>query len=188
MRIVETAHGRSSEEKREDSMLTTPQIVDRDAQPYAAVRRSIPMSELGGIVGPSFDLVLGFVRQSTDDEPGPPFIRYDLIDMEGVMELEFGIPLSSPVEASGEIVVGELPAGRYATVTHTGSYDELYDVTAILVGWAKERGIEWDSTPEGSGERFVSRIESYLNAPSDVPEDELVTELYVKLRPASTDA
>lgn len=75
-----------------------------------------------------------------------------------------------------------MPAGRYATVTHTGSYDELYSVTGMFVGWAKERGVEWDSEPDGPGERFVSRLELYLNDPADTPPTELVTRLEFKLR------
>jgi effector-binding domain-containing protein len=102
--------------------------------------------------------------------------------MEGLMELEFGVPITTDIEATGEFFIGELPAGRYATITHTGSYDELYDVTALLVGWAKERGVEWDSEPAGAGERFVSRVETYLNDPGETPEDQLVTRLDFKVR------
>lgn len=163
-------------------MLTLPTIIDREAQAYVAVRRSIPMAELGSIAAATHDIVIDFVRDTAGVEGGAPFIKYDLIDMEGTMELEFGVPITGSVEPTDEIVLGELPAGRYATVTHTGSYDELYDVTAALVGWAKERGVDWDSQPEGAGERFVSRIESYENDPGEVPESELVTTLYFKVR------
>ena len=162
-------------------MLTTPTIVDRDSTPYVAVLRRVPMSEIGRISASTHDLVLDFVRQN-GGEPGAPLIKYNLVDMEGIMELEFGVLLNSDVTATGEFFVGELPAGRYATITHTGPYDELYDVTGLFVGWAKERGIAWDSEPEGAGERFVSRVETYLNDPADVAEQELVTQLDFKVR------
>ena len=162
-------------------MLTTPTIVDRDSTPYVAVLRRVPMSEIGRISASTHDLVLDFVRQG-GGEPGAPLIKYNLVDMDGIMELEFGVLLNSDVTATGEFFVGELPAGRYATITHTGPYDELYDVTGLFVGWAKERGIAWDSEPEGAGERFVSRVETYLNDPADVAEQELVTQLDFKVR------
>ena len=168
-------------------MLTTPEIVDRDSLPYIALRRSVPMGAIGEIAPATHDLVLDFVRDA-GAEPGAPFIKYNVIDMEGLMELEFGVLLTDAIEPTGEFLVSELPAGRYATVTHTGSYDELYDVTSLLVGWAKERGVAWDSAPEGVGERFVSRVELYLNDPADVAPEQLVTRLDFKVREASTSA
>jgi len=166
-------------------MLTTPTIVDRDAQLYAAVHRTVSLTDLGSIVGPAFDVVADFVRQHSGEDSGPSFIKYTVVDMEGLMQLEFGIPLDTAVEGSGEVFVGELPAGRYATVTHTGSYDDLYDVTGMLVGWAKENGVEWDSAPEGAGERFVSRVEWYLNDPAATPVEQLETRLDFKVRASS---
>lgn len=166
-------------------MLTTPTIVDREPQLYAAVHRTVSMADFGSIIGPSFGAVAEFVAQHSAEDSGPSFIKYTVIDMEGVMELEFGIPIEKRVEGSGEVFVSELPSGRYATVTHTGPYDELYTVTSMLVGWAKENGVEWDSAPEGAGERFVSRIEWYLNDPADTPADQLQTRLDFKVK-AST--
>lgn len=145
------------------------------------MRRSVTMNELGGMAAATSDLVIEFAKQQTG-ELAPSIIKYDVIDMEGIMELEFGVPITGDIEVSGEFFIGELPAGRYATVTHTGPYDELYDVTGLLVGWAKERGVKWDSEPEGIGERFASRTETYLNDPGEVPPHELVTRIDVKVR------
>ena len=44
-------------------MLTTPTIVDRDAQLYAAVRRTVSMADFGAIVGPSFGAVDELTRE-----------------------------------------------------------------------------------------------------------------------------
>ena len=162
-------------------MLTTPTIVDRPAQRYVAVRRSVTMNEFGAMAAATSDLVIAFAKQQTG-ELAPSLIKYNVVDMAGIMQLEFGVPITSEIEVSGEFFVDELPAGRYATVTHTGPYDELYDVTGLLVGWAKERGVEWDSAPEGNGERFASRLETYLNDPGEVPPEQLVTRLDFKVR------
>lgn len=168
-------------------MLTTPTIVDREAQRYVAVRRAVSMADFGAMAAETSDLVIAFAKAQTG-ELAPSFIKYNVIDMDGLLDLEFGVPVTGDLEPSGEFFVGELPAGSYATVTHTGSYDELYDVTAMLVGWAKERGVQWDSAPAGAGERFVSRTETYLNDPGEVPQHELVTRLDIKVREASTAA
>ena len=64
-------------------------------------------------------------------------------------------------------------AGRYATTLHIGSYKGLGDTWARLMG-------EW--LPK-SGERLAQGVsyEIYRNAPGDVPEAELRTELYMPL-------
>ena len=162
-------------------MLTTPQIVDREAQRYVAVRRTVSMNELGDIAAATSDLVIEFAREAGQTS-SETFIKYNVIDMEGLMELEFGVPITGDVATSGEFFTGEIPAGRYATVTHTGPYDELYDANAMLVGWAKERELSWDSEPAGAGERFASRLETYLNDPGEVPADSLMTRLDFKVR------
>ena len=69
-----------------------------------------------------------------------------------------------------------IPAGRYATTTHVGPYEELGDAWARLMG-------EW---LPASGERVASSagavaFELYRNTPGDVPKEKLVTELYVPL-------
>jgi hypothetical protein len=86
------------------------------------------------------------------------------------------------IPLSGRVVEGELPAGRYVSMTYTGPYDDLMDVTAMLVGWAKEKGVRWDSEPTGQGESFVCRLEVHDNNPSIEPDpNKLQTTLLFKL-------
>jgi AraC family transcriptional regulator len=70
-----------------------------------------------------------------------------------------------------------LPAGRYARARHQGSYRLLGDAWARLMGeWLPSSGHR-----VGGGAAY----ERYLNTPADVPEQELVTDLYLPLSPAS---
>jgi effector-binding domain-containing protein len=85
--------------------------------------------------------------------------------MNNELELETGVPVASPVEGSGEIRTGVLPAGRYATVVHTGHPDMLVTATGDLLDWAAERGLEWDS----DGNTWGCRLEEYLSDPAEVP-------------------
>ena len=53
----------------------------------------------------------------------------------------------------------------------------------LPIGWARLRGIEWDSTPGPSGERFVSRFEIYHNGPMDEPDPQKwETEIWIKAK------
>ncbi|MFL6045391.1 MAG: GyrI-like domain-containing protein [Propionibacteriaceae bacterium] len=58
------------------------------------------------------------------------------------------------------------PAGRYATVVHTGHPDTLVDATRDLLDWATERDLKWDA----SGNRWGCRLEEYLSDPAEVPD------------------
>jgi effector-binding domain-containing protein len=68
------------------------------------------------------------------------------------------------------VVAGVLPAGRYATVTHTGHPSELVKVTGALLDWAAEQGLTWDVSPSKDGDRWGARLEFYLTDPAEEPD------------------
>ncbi|HEX5296790.1 MAG TPA: GyrI-like domain-containing protein [Streptosporangiaceae bacterium] len=68
------------------------------------------------------------------------------------------------------VVAGVLPAGRYATVTHTGHPSELVEVTGALLDWGAEQRLTWDMSPSGDGERWGARLEFYLTDPVEEPD------------------
>ncbi len=90
-------------------------------------------------------------------------------------ELRADAALVVPADAKVPDGAGELwlPAGRYATTTHVGPYEQLGDAWARLMG-------EW--LPR-SGHRLADGVsyEIYRNTPADVPKSELRTELYAPL-------
>ncbi len=162
-------------------MLTLPKIVERAAQHYAAVAAelTIPFDEQ---IGPLMGEAAGYLGGAGLQGFGPAVFRYNFIDMPR-LDLELGFVTPGPVAGTARVKPGVLPAGRYATVTYTGPYDNVMDATATLVGWAKERGVEWDSTPDGPGERFVSRFEIYPNGPDDEPDpNKWITEIWIKVK------
>ena len=53
---------------------------------------------------------------------------------------------------------------------HRGHYDELYDANAVLIGWAKERGIRFDVEKTEAGDKFGCRLEIYRTDPRQEPD------------------
>ncbi len=142
-------------------MLTLPCVVEKEAVPYLAIEASVLMDQLGK-VGPGLHSELFDWCQANGVTPaGGPFFRYKVIDMAGLLRMEFGTAITQPVPGSDRIISGLLPAGRYAQISYTGPYDNLYDVNAVLIGWAKERGISWDAAETPEGEAFACRLETY---------------------------
>jgi hypothetical protein len=84
-------------------MLTTPRIVERAEQPYAAIKAQVGVRELGS-TGPELHRELRrWLRAHAIEPAGPPFFKYNLIDMARGFEMEFGFrprASSPPMSAS----------------------------------------------------------------------------------------
>lgn len=160
-------------------MSENPTIETRMDQPYVAIPVSVGMDELASVVPPLTGRVFDWLAAQGIAPTGPRFWRYLVVDMEHQLVLETGVPVASPVEGNGEISVGVLPAGRYASVVHTGHPDTLVTATRDLLQWAAERDVEWDA----DGNRWGCRLEEYLSDPAEVPDmSEWRTRLAFRLR------
>lgn len=141
-------------------------VEERAEQPYVAIRAAVPMRELGSMLPPLMPEVLAWSLDHGRPPAGPPFWKYDVIDMDGELEIEVGVPVAEPVQADGRIVAGVLPAGKYATTIYVGHPSGLYEATSDLLAWAEREGLAWDV----DGQRWGCRLEEYLSDPAEVPD------------------
>jgi effector-binding domain-containing protein len=157
----------------------SPTIEKRVDQPYAAIPVSVRIEELGSVVPPLTGQVFDWLAARGIAPTGPPFWRYVVVDMENRLALDTGVPVASLIEGDGEVRTGLLPAGRYATVVHTGHPDTLVTATRDLLQWASAHALEWDA----DGNRWGCRLEEYLSDPAEVPDmSEWQTRLAFRLR------
>ena len=162
-------------------MSSEPEIVTRAAQPYAAIRNRLPYADLAGL-GPQFGEVAAWLGARGLAPAGPPFFRYNVIDMARELEVDVAFPVAAAVDGDGRVVSGVLPAGRFATLTHVGHPSELAGVTKTLLDWAAGEGLTWDMSLGEDGERWGARLEIYLTDPSEEPDmGKWVTELAFRL-------
>lgn len=150
-------------------MSAAPEIVTRAEQPYVAIRARVTLAELGGL-GARFGEVFAWLGARGLAPAGPPFFRYDVIDMMRELEVEAGVPVAVAVDGDAQVSSGVLPAGRYAMLTHVGHPSELLGVTKALLDWAAGQGLTWDMSPGEGGERWGSRLEIYLTDPGQEPD------------------
>ena len=163
--------------------MSAPEIVTRAEQPYVAIRGHVSMAELGAFAVRTGE-VFAWLGSRGLTPAGPPFLKYNVIDMMRQLEVENGVPLTAPVEntGDGEVISGVLTAGRYATVTHVGHPSELVGATKALLDWAAGHGLTWDVSPGETGERWGSRLEFYLTDPREEPDmSKWITQLAFKL-------
>jgi effector-binding domain-containing protein len=163
-------------------MSAAPEIVTRAEQPYVAIRGHVSMAEIGAFAVRTPE-VYAWLGAHGVAPAGPPFLKYNVIDMAHQLEIDNGVPVATPVDgADGEVISGVLPAGRYATLTHVGHPSELYGATKALLDWAAEQGLTWDMSPGADGERWGSRVEIYLTDPREEPDmSKWVTRLEFRL-------
>jgi effector-binding domain-containing protein len=150
-------------------MSAVPEIVTRTEQPYVAIRARVAMSELPAL-GARLGEVFGWLGARGLAPAGPPFFKYNVIDMASELEMEAGVPVAAAVDSDGHVVSGVLPAGRYATLTHLGHPSELVEVTETLQDWAAAQGLTWDMLPGPDGDRWGCRLEIYLTDPAQEPD------------------
>jgi effector-binding domain-containing protein len=151
-------------------MITTPKIEDR---PEQQLRGDPSFCTDGGDRRVRRRVFPGGIRHLERHgvhPAGAPFLRYNLIDMEGALEIEAGVPVPVAVGEEGRVFAGVVPAGRYGTLTHTGDYEGLVDANEALQEWARTEGLGWAMTPTEHGDRFESRLEVYLTDPSTEPD------------------
>jgi effector-binding domain-containing protein len=151
-------------------MLTEPEVITRKAQPYVAIRASVTMQTLGMILPELHPQVFAWLGEHGIAPAGPPFWKYNVIDMERALEVEVGAPVATAVDGDDRVLAGVLPAGRYVTLRHTGHPDGLYDATASLLDWAKQQNLAFDVSQTEDGEWWAARLEIYETDPAVEPD------------------
>jgi len=121
-------------------MSAAPEVVTRAEQPYVAIRGQVTMAEIGPFAVRTPE-VFAWLGAHGVAPAGPPFLKYNVIDMMRQLEIDNGVPVAAPVDGGGDVIAGVLPAGRYATVTHVGHPSELMGVTKALLDWAAGQGL-----------------------------------------------
>jgi effector-binding domain-containing protein len=162
------------------SFTIAPHVDERAAVPYAFVRRVVTMATIGAVAD-RIPVIIGWLADRGVPPGGAPFLRYRQMDTAGRLVVEGGVPLGEPVPGAGEIETAELPAGRYATLTHRGHPDALVDATSTLLSWVAEQGHRFDTTPDPDGDLWGCRLEIFHTHPAEVPIDAWVTELAFRL-------
>jgi len=150
-------------------MLSQPRIIERTPQPYLAIRERVTMP-FGSVVDRVYSEFFGWLTQRGIAMAGAPIIKYNLIDMAGELELEFGAPVSAPVTGDDRVLAGTLPGGRYGSITWQGGFDKLLDANGALIDWGRREGIRWDMEETPGGDRFGCRLEIYRTDPVQEPD------------------
>jgi effector-binding domain-containing protein len=161
-------------------MITEPKLENRNEQHYVAIRSQATMQQLATAIQQGIGEVSAWLGMQGVAPDGAPFIRYLVIDMEALLEIEVGFPVASALAGDARIRAGVLPAGRYASLVYTG-IDNGIQGNWELLKWGAAQGLEWDSWKTEKGDGFGARFESFLTDPNEEP-DQATWETEVAIR------
>lgn len=136
-----------------------PKIDHRPAMEYVGLRVITPFEGMFAQTDKLFKELRQWVNTKGLANQGPYFLRYHVIDMKGLMDVETGFVVASHQAGDEQVKSGSLPAGRYAHLTY--SRYALRGNQALL-HWIKENKLEVDREDTPKGDAFGCRYEAYL--------------------------
>ena len=149
------------------TMVSKPKVYERPDEHYMGIRVQTPFKGMFTLIDKHLLKEVRAWLQQEDVEPaGRPFFRYYVINMEGEMDVEVGIPVATPLSGNGRIRPNVLPGGRYASLIYVGTG---YTGSGALTRWALENGIAFDQWDVPNGTAFRARYERYLTDPKIQP-------------------
>jgi effector-binding domain-containing protein len=146
-------------------------IKEKEAQPYLAIRTRTSMSGMGSALGRAYGAIGAYLGELGQGPDGAPFAAFHNQDMED-MDVEIGMPTAEILPGRGEIYGSEIPAGRFAECTYTGSYRKMEPAYEQLAEFVAEQG------EEATGVAY----EVYLDDASEKPQEEVRTLIVFPLR------
>ena len=136
-----------------------PGIDYRQSSHYVGLRIITPFEGMFAQTDKLFKELRQWVNAHDLADQGPYFLRYHVIDMKGLMDVEAGFVVTPQPIRDERVTSGVLPAGRYAHLTY--SRYALRGNQALSI-WIKEQQLEADREDTSKGERFGCRYEAYL--------------------------
>lgn len=149
-------------------MLDQPHITQTEDRQTAVIRLTIPRAEMRGVMGPGIRELMSVVAAQGITPAGPWFTHH--LRMEpGIFDFEIGVPVMSPVEPSGRVQPGRLPASTVARTVYRGGYEGLPNAWSEFQAWIATNGHQaapdlWEiyaAGPESSTDPANWRTELY---------------------------
>lgn len=120
-------------------MLSPVSIVQTEVQPAAVIHITIARDKIQEVMGAAIGEVIAAVQSQDIGPTGPVFAHH--FDMSpGVFDFEVGVPVSAPVNPTGRVKPGELPAAKVARTIYTGPYEGLGDAWGDFIDDLEAQG------------------------------------------------
>jgi effector-binding domain-containing protein len=119
-------------------MSYTVQLQKFPGTPLAIVRRRAPHPQLSRVIPDACGEVWNAIRAHDIHGAG----RHVAVYLDDAINLEIGVELVAPLNATGNLISSQLPAGTLATTTHFGPYNRLGQAHQAVIDWCNANGHE----------------------------------------------
>ena len=143
-------------------ILAGPSIELHPPRPYLAIRQIAPFRGMLAVRDALWNEVFGWLEARGLGASGKAFLRLNVIDMRGEMDIEAGIVTDEAVAGDDRVRQGTLPGGHYATLTYR---DHSIQANKHLIDWVAGKSREFDRSKDPRGDRFACRYELNLSDP-----------------------
>jgi effector-binding domain-containing protein len=145
-------------------MLATPEIVQTTIQSAAVIHLTVPRNEMMKVFGPAVGELMSALAAQGVEPIGAVFAHHIKMSPD-IFDFELGVKVSTPVNPTGRVKPGELPAAKVARTVYSGPYEGLPAAWGEFNKWIKANGHEqadtlWElysvgpqSTPDPAGWR-----------------------------------
>lgn len=154
--------------------MTEFKIVEVEAMPYLYVERTCSMTpeEIATAMGSAFGEVWAFMeKHGVPPAGGALSVYYDYSPDSMAFRAGFTIREKDMGAADGTVKADVTPAGRVVHGVHKGPYSGLQDTYGRMAKFVKAEGVTFKAPT----------WEVYQNSPDQVPEEQLLTDLYQAL-------
>ncbi len=148
------------------------EIVDLPAQAVLGIRQRGPYSRIPELLMQVFGVIM---EKGAIPAGAPVYLSHETtreaaLDCmkRGEADLEVAFPIANRVKDEGEVRYYELAGGRFARLVHRGPYNQCDATYDRLFAWLADHGLPLTGPIR----------EYYLNDPSEVAPEEILTEIY----------
>ena len=134
---------------------------------------SMGMDKMVEAMDAAYTKLMGYIAEQGKQMAGAPYCCYtNCSETFSQFDMEFGIPVSEAVAATGEIFMSQTYEGKAVIGMHKGSYKTLETAYTALMDYVKENSLELTG----------AYYDYYISNPADTPENELLTQIVFPIK------
>ena len=150
------------------------EVTNQQPQIAAAIKvTAMSMDNMVEAMDAGYAKLMGYIAEQGKQISGAPYCCYTNANEDySQFDMEFGIPISEAVAASGEIFMSRSYEGKAVAGTHKGAYKTIDATYTALMDYVKENSLELTGV----------YYDYYISNPADTPESELLTQVVFPIK------
>jgi DNA gyrase inhibitor GyrI len=142
---------------------------------YMGLEGESAISEIGEVMQKDFDTLGAYVEEHNLSKDAKVFAIYNTFDfMKGRTSFVSCVSIEKDYEVPAPCVKGKVEHSNVFNIRHTGKYQHLGNAWSLLMNHTRFNKMSIQTKPFG--------YEFYLNSPHETPEEELITDVMVRLK------